>query len=308
MQWKSEYETGIAEIDGQHQTVMRLVAEFETAINVKAHWNSLHPLLTRAKEYAKFHFSVEESLMGIFKYPRLSAHRSEHHFVLNRIANLEARVLRQDRMEDLVPQFRIWLLGHFLDSDQHFVSFIRTATPMAGGVAAPIDQEPVPIDADALEQAMRRAVGLEKKAAVVTDHREVRALDWIAWDSLVSTNHAAMDADHKQLVTLFNDLAEAVTTGKGESECTRLLDDIVGHTRKHFAFEEQLMETHAYPQAAAHSAEHILLLDQALKYKAKFQSGFSESHIALIHFPEDWLTRHIARMDRPLGEFLAAAG
>jgi len=161
MQWKPEYETGIAEIDGQHQTIIQLVTEFEAAVNAKVHWNDLHPLVTRTKEYAKFHFAVEESLMQIFKYPRYSAHRSEHRFVLERVADLEAVVLRKDVMTDLVPRLRTWMLGHFLQSDGHFVEFIRKAAPMVGAAAAPVDEETVRPDADALEQAMRRAVGLE---------------------------------------------------------------------------------------------------------------------------------------------------
>ena len=136
MQWTSEYETGIAEIDHQHQTIVQLVSEFEAAVNAGAHWNSLYPLVTRTKEYAKFHFAVEESLMQIFKYPSLSAHRSEHRFVLERVADLEGGVLRKDAMVDLMPQFRSWLLGHFQDSDRHFVEFVHATMAHVGDAAA----------------------------------------------------------------------------------------------------------------------------------------------------------------------------
>ena len=159
MQWKPEHETGIAEIDGQHQTIIRLVTDFEAAVNAKVHWNELHPMVSRAKEYAKFHFAVEESLMQIFQYPRLSAHRSEHRFVLERVADLEEVVLRKDAMHELVPRLRTWMLGHFLQSDGHFVEFIRKVAPRSA--TAPVNEEPAPTDPDALEQAMRRAVGLE---------------------------------------------------------------------------------------------------------------------------------------------------
>jgi hemerythrin len=128
MEWKAEYEIGIAEIDSQHQTIIQLVTEFEAAIEAEAHWNGLHLLITQAKEYTKFHFAAEESLMQSFRYPRFSAHRSEHRFVLERIADLEREVLGKDMRIDLVPRFRTWLLGHFLDSDRHFVEFMREIT------------------------------------------------------------------------------------------------------------------------------------------------------------------------------------
>lgn len=125
MQWKSEFETGIAEIDSQHRTIVQLITEFEAAVKANADWNSLHPLLTRTKEYAKFHFAVEESLMQIFRYPSFCAHRSEHHFVLERVADLEGGVLRKDAVHELVSRFHAWVLSHFQDSDRHFAEFVH---------------------------------------------------------------------------------------------------------------------------------------------------------------------------------------
>jgi hemerythrin-like metal-binding protein len=136
MQWKSEYETGIAEIDNQHQTIMQLVAEFDAAVQADANWNSLYPLITRTKEYTKFHFAVEESLMQICKYPRASAHRSEHRFILGLVTNLKGGVLRKQVMDELMPQFRTWLLSHFLESDRHFHEFMRTADLRVASAAA----------------------------------------------------------------------------------------------------------------------------------------------------------------------------
>ncbi len=127
MQWTSAYDTGIFEIDQQHRTIVRLVTEFEAAINANASWDSLYPLVASARDYAKFHFAVEESLMQILGYPRTSAHRSEHRFVLERIADLEQGVLRKDMLGELLPRFHTWLLSHFLDSDRHFVGFAREA-------------------------------------------------------------------------------------------------------------------------------------------------------------------------------------
>lgn len=308
MEWKSEYETGIGEIDAQHKTIIQLVTEFEAAVNSDMHWNGLYPLVTRAKEYAKFHFSVEESLMQIFMYPRLSAHRSEHNFVLKNLTDLEGRVLKKEIKDDLIQGFRTWLLGHFLESDRHFVAFMRKATPVIKGASTPNDEVAAESHAKILEQAMSRALGREQKVRIGTDHRTGETSEWIAWGSLVKTNHIAMDTDHQTLLNLFNGLAEAVVAGKGEGECTLMLDGIVEHARKHFASEEELMKKHDYPQAAAHSAEHAGLLDQALKYRAKFLSGFNNSHLPLVYFHEDWLTRHIARMDKPLAEFLATIG
>src|SRR5512142_1364592 len=151
MQWTSAYETGIVEIDQQHRTIVGLFTEFETAINADASWDRLYPLLAHARDYAKFHFAVEESLMQILGYPRASAHRSEHRFVLERIADLEQGVLRKSMLEGLAPQFRTWLLSHFLESDRHFTGFARAAGVQVAQ-AAQAQSQPRVLIADADEQ------------------------------------------------------------------------------------------------------------------------------------------------------------
>jgi hemerythrin-like metal-binding protein len=128
-----------------------LVTEFEAAIIANASWDQLYPLIARARDYAKFHFAVEESLMQILGYPRTSAHRSEHRFVLERIADLEQGVLRKSLLEELAPQFRTWLLSHFLESDRHFAEFARAAGVHAAH-AVPAQDQPRLLVADADEQ------------------------------------------------------------------------------------------------------------------------------------------------------------
>src|SRR5664279_4724037 len=160
MEWKSEYETGVAEIDHQHQSMIELVTEFEAAVKSNAHRSSLHALMTRAKELAEFHFAVEESLMQVLEYPRLSAHRSEHRFVLERIADFDALALNSNIKDDMAPGLRTWLLGHFLDSDRQLIAFTRKAAPMPESAAAPFDETPIRLGSEALDQALHRALVL----------------------------------------------------------------------------------------------------------------------------------------------------
>lgn len=158
MQWKPEYETGISEIDSQHRAIIQMVTEVEAAVGADMGWNSLSHLVTRAKEYSKFHFSVEESLMQVFKYPRLCAHRGEHRYILRRVEDIEGRVLRTNGREGLLQGFRTWVLGHFLESDRHFAEFMRNAVPAGMGEAAPVDAATAPHGTNMCERSMRRAM------------------------------------------------------------------------------------------------------------------------------------------------------
>jgi hemerythrin len=118
MEWKDEYAIGIPELDNQHKTLIEILTDFELAFEGKAHWNTVHPLVVRARGFMRFHFAVEESLMQIVNYPGFIAHRAEHEYVLQRFADLEQRVLRKEMKDELLPKMTSWLFHHIIDSDR----------------------------------------------------------------------------------------------------------------------------------------------------------------------------------------------
>ena len=124
MEWKAEYATGIPEIDLQHRTLLQFITDFERAVTGQLHWNTVQPLIVRAREFVTFHFSVEESLMQISNYPRLAGHRAEHQYVLKQFAALEHRVLRQEQNKELLPLMSAWLFDHIIESDQPFARHV----------------------------------------------------------------------------------------------------------------------------------------------------------------------------------------
>jgi hemerythrin len=123
MIWRDEYALGIPEIDDQHESLLEYITEFEKAVEGKAHWNTVQPLIARARECARFHFAVEESLMQIVGYPRFVAHRAEHQHVLEQFAILEQRILREEMKAELLPLVHPWLYHHNIESDKPFVRY-----------------------------------------------------------------------------------------------------------------------------------------------------------------------------------------
>ena len=132
-------------------------------------------------------------------------------------------------------------------------------------------------------------------------------MKWVPWDHILKTGHAEIDADHREMVKLFNELADAAMHQKGKITCCSVLDKIIEYTISHFKHEAKLMAKYRYPKAEQHNAEHTLLIRQALKYRTKFETGTSGSYIEPVHFPEDWLTRHIVTSDKELAAFLVNA-
>ena len=129
-------------------------------------------------------------------------------------------------------------------------------------------------------------------------------MGWITWDHTLELGHEAMDADHRQLVALVNQLAKCIVENAGKEAYDALLDDLFTHTKAHFGMEEQLMAACSYPYAKEHRSEHAKLIKDALDHRAKFDASAKPS-ISLLYFFDQWLTRHILASDRELASFLA---
>ena len=128
----------------------------------------------------------------------------------------------------------------------------------------------------------------------------------MAWDASLQTGHGRIDADHKKLVDLVNQLGDAMAKGQGKDVCGKVLAELISYTKTHFGMEEHLMSVHEYPKARAHKAEHDKLVQEVAAFKAKFDSGAVMLSISLLNFLKDWLGEHIKGSDKAFVGSLAA--
>jgi hemerythrin len=139
MKWKTEYATGIHNIDHQHKEIVDIITQYEKLSEDKASWHEVHPLMLRTREFMEFHFSVEESLMRLLPYPDYDAHRAEHRRELQHIADIERRMLRGNMHDSLAPLMRHCLFGHIVAGDKSLARYAlglfgqRSAGKVKGG-------------------------------------------------------------------------------------------------------------------------------------------------------------------------------
>jgi hemerythrin-like metal-binding protein len=124
----------------------------------------------------------------------------------------------------------------------------------------------------------------------------------IRWDGRLRTGHAVIDADHENLIHLFNQVVSVANHHAGKLECNNILDKLIRHTKAHFEWEERLMTEYRYPKKAQHTAEHAALIRQARNYR--FDPSSRESRIPLIELSSRWLTFHMRTSDKELTGFL----
>jgi hypothetical protein len=69
---------GIKEIDDQHAEITRLFDGMTDSIKLRKSILDAHYRIVRLQEAVGHHFTFEESLMRLFRYPRLDAHIALH--------------------------------------------------------------------------------------------------------------------------------------------------------------------------------------------------------------------------------------
>lgn len=131
---------------------------------------------------------------------------------------------------------------------------------------------------------------------------------YIQWDQKLSVGIAQIDMQHKKLVSMINEMYQAMSEGKGNDVMGKVLNDLVTYTRTHFATEEKLMQSNAYPDFAAHKAVHDKLTAQVGQMQTDFQAGKVALSTKVTSFLKDWLVKHIMGTDQKYVPFLHGKG
>lgn len=130
----------------------------------------------------------------------------------------------------------------------------------------------------------------------------------LRWESAMQLGVPAIDADHKRLVGLLNQLHYAVIAGEDEEGIGRLLEDLVGYTQTHFAREEDLMERGGYPELQHHRQIHERLADRMQAFRDSFlQSPDDFDMHRFYDFVSGWLLHHVLGEDMKLKPYVERA-
>ena len=129
----------------------------------------------------------------------------------------------------------------------------------------------------------------------------------IEWSDKFSVGIPSIDAQHKKLVGMANELCDAMEAGHGTAVLKKTLEGLIGYTVTHFKYEEKLFAGTGYEASAAHKGEHEELTRQVLAIQEKVEKGMSSAQcIQLMICLRDWLTNHILRSDKGYAAHLIA--
>ncbi|MDA8409670.1 MAG: PAS domain S-box protein [Treponema sp.] len=121
--WNGNFETGIEEIDLQHQQLVDLLNELASHLSFHTVAPALGEVFGRLSDYAAYHFGSEEKIwLGAFgEDPWLIAHQASHEDFIRQVSVLHreegVRPL-VDVMADVVSFLTHWLALHIIESDK----------------------------------------------------------------------------------------------------------------------------------------------------------------------------------------------
>ena len=125
----------------------------------------------------------------------------------------------------------------------------------------------------------------------------------MGWDDTLATGNPTVDEQHKTLLSIFDEIAEATTTGVGNREIGHMLVRLSDYVSLHFAEEEALMASHEYPELASHCAEHVKLSEKTRNLVLAHRLGV-ESAIPLTMLLREWVFEHIRGVDQRFAQYV----
>jgi hemerythrin len=132
--WRDKYRLGISEIDRQHQTFLLLLNK---AFDFYSHAaKGLPPDEVRQRvlkdldgirDFARAHFTTEESFMTRHDYPKLSEHQQEHAKLLDIASFLEEKTARPGNFNPMewIEVILQWYDHHVQHVDREMGEFLK---------------------------------------------------------------------------------------------------------------------------------------------------------------------------------------
>lgn len=120
----------------------------------------------------------------------------------------------------------------------------------------------------------------------------------IVWSEMMKVGVPALDADHKTLVGLINNLHRSVGDAEEYATLGSVLKALEDYAEHHFAREERVMEVCKYPALEAHAQMHRRLARQVRDLKCQYDVDRTAMRARdCLEFLHKWLIEHICSTD-----------
>lgn len=120
IEWQTEFETGVREVDHEHRELVDLINALHSKIGSNAGKEVISGFLGEVFAKISAHFALEETVMRKHRYDEYAAHKADHEKLLDDIRDImdahESGAF-VDYEEALGRAVRDWFVDHFKSKD-----------------------------------------------------------------------------------------------------------------------------------------------------------------------------------------------
>jgi len=122
IEWKKEFETGIPDVDTEHEELIGLINGLYDSMNSNRSKDTILQFLGDIHTKTASHFALEEKIMREEKYAHYGEHKNEHEQLLDDINDIMDEYEFNDSFDEnkLKQVLASWFGEHFKNQDALF--------------------------------------------------------------------------------------------------------------------------------------------------------------------------------------------
>jgi len=130
IEWSPALAVGYAEIDAQHQRLVEIANELNSAMHSGAGAAASGQVLNELVDYTVQHFGYEEGEMRKHRYPQSDAHKEAHRKLVEEVSAFKEKFDsgKAAISIELMAFIRDWLLNHILKVDKELAGYLSRRT------------------------------------------------------------------------------------------------------------------------------------------------------------------------------------
>jgi len=126
IEWNDNFSVGIEQFDNEHKQLIELVNKLHMSRKSGKGNEKIPELLSELTKYALKHFSAEEKLMTLKRYPFYEEHKRAHDQFSLKI--VEYKKLHQQNLlhtNQLMTILRNWVITHICNIDKKYETYLK---------------------------------------------------------------------------------------------------------------------------------------------------------------------------------------
>jgi len=125
--WDSSLSVNVAEIDRQHQKLIKSINELNDAMKKGQSKEIMGKIVTDLISYTAIHFKVEENYFAQFGYPGADDHKKEHSNFVEKVTDVKQKFEKgQISLSiEIMTFLKDWLQKHILGTDKKYTNFFN---------------------------------------------------------------------------------------------------------------------------------------------------------------------------------------